>query len=222
MRDSIIFYRSFYEAIKNLPPDDFKRTVSAIMDYGLDDKIPETSGIEKTIYLLVKPQIDVNNRRYQNGAKGGRPANLDNQTITKAEPSNNQTITKAEPNVNVNENVNVKDIKKECEEKKRFAPPTRQNVADYVSEKGYGNVDIDRFMDYYTSNGWMVGKNRMKDWKAAVRNWSRGGSQRQELTTKGSVRQELTAKTPNRFRNFNERQYDYEALERQLLEQDGR
>ena len=201
MRDSVVFYRSFYEAVRELPPEDFKKSVCAIMNYGLDDKEPETSGIEKTIHLLTKPQIDANNRRYQNGTKGGRKK-------TEQEPNANQTLTKTYPKENVKEkdNVNVND-KKESIEKKRFAPPTRQDVADYVREKGYANVDIDRFIDYYSSNGWMVGKNKMKDWRAAVRNWNR--SQRQESTTKGSS---------NKFLNFDQREYDYDALEKQLLE----
>ena len=98
MRDSVIFYRSFYEAVKELPPEEFKKSVSAIMEYGLNDLEPETSGIERTIYLLSKPQIDANNKRYQNGTKGGRPVTEQkpnhNQTITKPKPNQNQTITK--------------------------------------------------------------------------------------------------------------------------------
>lgn len=47
MRDSIVFYRSFYEAVKDLPADQFKACVKAIMDYGLDGTVPETCGIEK-------------------------------------------------------------------------------------------------------------------------------------------------------------------------------
>ena len=53
---------------------------------------------------------------------------------------------------------------------KRFAPPTVDEVRDYCFERG-NSVDPQRFVDYYTSNGWMVGKNKMKDWKAAVRTW---------------------------------------------------
>lgn len=52
----------------------------------------------------------------------------------------------------------------------RFTPPTIDNVAAYVSEKGY-HVNAERFVSFYQQKGWMVGKNRMKDWKAAVRNW---------------------------------------------------
>ena len=54
----------------------------------------------------------------------------------------------------------------------RFTPPTVEQVSEYIQEKGY-SVDAERFVDYYTSNGWMVGKNKMKDWKAAVRTWNR-------------------------------------------------
>ena len=54
--------------------------------------------------------------------------------------------------------------------RKRFTPPTVDEVREYCFERG-NSVDPQRFVDYYTSNGWMVGKNKMKDWKAAVRNW---------------------------------------------------
>ncbi len=53
---------------------------------------------------------------------------------------------------------------------KRFVPPTVEEVASYCFER-MSKVDPQRFVDYYTSNGWMVGKNMMKDWKAAVRTW---------------------------------------------------
>ena len=58
------------------------------------------------------------------------------------------------------------------DKKKRFAPPTLEEVKAYCIERG-NSVDAQRFIDYYTSNGWKVGKNPMKDWKAAVRNWER-------------------------------------------------
>ena len=54
----------------------------------------------------------------------------------------------------------------------RFTPPTLEEVKSYCLERK-NNVDAQRFIDYYSSNGWMVGKNKMKDWKAAVRTWER-------------------------------------------------
>ena len=75
-----------------------------------------------------------------------------------------------------------KEIREEGEKKKikkekaqmRFSPPTIAEVRAYCQER-QNNVDAERFIDYYTSNGWKVGKNPMKDWKAAVRTWERHG-----------------------------------------------
>ena len=58
--------------------------------------------------------------------------------------------------------------------RKRFAPPTVDEVQAYCIERK-NSVDPQRFVDYYSSNGWKVGKNAMKDWKAAVRTWERSG-----------------------------------------------
>lgn len=56
--------------------------------------------------------------------------------------------------------------------KNKFSPPTLEEVKAYCSERG-NHVDAERFHSYYTANGWKVGKNPMKDWKAAVRTWER-------------------------------------------------
>lgn len=60
----------------------------------------------------------------------------------------------------------------ETQKRKRFAPPTLEEVQAYCAERK-NNVDAARFIDYYTANGWLIGKNKMKDWKAAVRTWER-------------------------------------------------
>jgi hypothetical protein len=55
---------------------------------------------------------------------------------------------------------------------KRFVPPTLDQVQQYCRERGRG-VDAERFVDFYQAKGWMVGSNKMKDWKAAVRTWEK-------------------------------------------------
>lgn len=64
-------------------------------------------------------------------------------------------------------NQTIKQLKRE-----RFAPPKFYEVEQFVNDKNYQNVNPDKFWNYYESNGWMVGKNKMKDWKAAIRKWS--------------------------------------------------
>ena len=69
------------------------------------------------------------------------------------------------------------DIEDECEKphspkRKTFTKPTIDEIQDYCIERN-NNVNVEQFFDYYESNGWKVGKNSMKDWKAAVRTWER-------------------------------------------------
>lgn len=58
------------------------------------------------------------------------------------------------------------------EKRKRFSPPTVEEVAAYCDERG-NNIDPQHFVDYYSARGWMIGKNHMKDWKAAIRTWEK-------------------------------------------------
>ena len=78
------------------------------------------------------------------------------------------------------DSIDIDLLKKESIKKektpKRFVPPTLEEVKAYCTERG-NDVDAQRFVDYYTSNGWQVGKNKMKDWKAAVRTWERNRTQ---------------------------------------------
>ncbi|MCR5034401.1 MAG: DUF6291 domain-containing protein [Clostridia bacterium] len=110
MRDSFIFYRSFYAAANTLSQRDRSKLVNAIIEYALNDKEPEVSGAAAGMFKLIRPQIDANNRRYQNGCNGGAPeGNQNARKTTKKQPKNNRTTTKKQPNDNDNENVNVND-----------------------------------------------------------------------------------------------------------------
>lgn len=96
-RDSFIFYRSFYEAISELPKENQADTYDAIMQYALNQKEIELTGISKAIFSLVKPQLDANYKKYENGK----------QKKSKKEAKVKQNESKAETNVNDNENENV-------------------------------------------------------------------------------------------------------------------
>ena len=62
--------------------------------------------------------------------------------------------------------------KKPIQKNTKFIKPTLEEVKAYILEKGY-NVDPNRWINYYESNGWKVGKNPMKNWKAAIATWNR-------------------------------------------------
>lgn len=76
-------------------------------------------------------------------------------------------------NTNPNPNPNPKESVRENSAASRFVPPTVEEVEAYCRERG-NNIDAGMFVDFYTSKGWKVGKDMMRDWRASVRTWERG------------------------------------------------
>lgn len=113
--------------------------------------------------------------RYHRSAYADLLANVEGGTSM--EPIWNPNGTNVEPEVRLGEDRlgKVKESEADKPSRSRFVPPTLEEVAAYVQERG-SNVDPQGFIDFYTANGWKVGKNPMKDWKAACRNaehWDR-------------------------------------------------
>lgn len=96
MKDSFVFYRSFYEAVCDLKVNDKAKLIDAICELGLNGKEIELSGVVKTIFKLIKPQILANSERYTNGLSGGRPQKYDYDEINKliSQGLNNYEIAK--------------------------------------------------------------------------------------------------------------------------------
>jgi|LakMenE18May11ns_1017448.scaffolds.fasta_scaffold9936887_5 hypothetical protein len=183
MRESTVFYRSFYEAIKELDADTQAQVYSAIFEYALNFNEVELKGVAKTVFTLIKPQLDANQKRYENGNKPKVK-----QVISKQEAKPKQDVSKVEANVNVNENVNVNANENVNAKVSRshFRAPAYDEILNFMKERNSlaGNVWNDAkvvteskaFFNHYESNGWMVGKNKMKNWEAAVRNWMNNNS----------------------------------------------
>lgn len=162
MRESFVFYRSFYDAIKDLPRDVQGEIYTAIMEYSLYGKETENlKPIARSVFTLMKPQIDVNNKRFENGKRGGRPKSEDkpkgNQNETKEKPKNNQNETKDEPNVNVNDNVNV----------------NTENTTNVVSKKDAAKAaTLKRKEEFYQTLVPFVGKYGREMIRAFFEYWS--------------------------------------------------
>ena len=218
MRDSMVFYKSFADALDILPPEEYKKTVQAILEYAMDDIEPDLDGVGKSLFTIARPLIDANNKKYSNGKTGGRPQKAKQKTSgfenekPKVSENENHTYSDSKPNVNVNDNENVnvnvnenENVKGDARGKRtRFSPPSPEDIREYCREKNI-TVDADRFIDYYSAQGWKLSNgNPMKDWKAAVRNWSR------------DKRPVARSGTTNRFNDFDQRTYDYGAIEKAL------
>ncbi len=125
------------------------------------------------------------------------------QVSTKCLPNDNQTPAECHTEVRLGKvRLEKKDTKVSKEKAKNFIPPTIEEVKAYCIEKSY-EVDAERFVNFYEAKGWMIGKNKMKDWKAAVRCWKKQDEKKQSK--------------PSKQHNFEQRNYDMEDLTRQLL-----
>lgn len=143
-RDTFVFYRSFYEAINDLNDKDQLAIYKAVSELALNFNEVELDGLPKTIFKLIKPQIEANNRRYLNGvkgakhgAKGGRPK-TPNKTPKKPQKNPKQT-----PNDNVNVNVNVND---NVYRGFRGLSITREQC-NKLLERGYSKSQIEEVLD---------------------------------------------------------------------------
>ncbi len=118
----------------------------------------------------------INFAKHQSPHKTEKPSELPakpaTERVTCKPPLNNGSVTVKESLIP--DSLIPDSLIPECvgQNRKRFVPPTVEEVTDYISTMPE-NMDADRFVDFYASKGWMVGKNKMKDWRAAVRTWAK-------------------------------------------------
>ena len=171
-------YHSYRMKIAKLSDQEVERLFRSLLEYSETGETQELTGRESVAFDFIAYDIDQSKKAYaercrinaENGKTGGRPKK---QTTSKkavgfSETQKSQTKTKPKDK----DNPPNGGEKRLC----RFSPPAREEIAAYCAERG-NNLDPDRIFDHYESNGWMVGKNKMRDWKAAVRGWE--GRERQ-------------------------------------------
>ena len=225
----MLLYRTQIDALRNLSAEQFKASLLAIADYGMDGKIPDGDPVAVAMWMMAKPLIDKNNKRYENGTEGGRPK-------TKQKPNDNQTETKPEPTCNLKdkgERIKNKDIKdiKDILSGKPNSEYQYKEVIEYLNQKtgkAFKDQSKDsrrlikaRFDEGYT----------LDDFKKVIDNkvaaW--GGDPKMDeylrpatlFSTKFegylNEKPKHDAKPANRFCNFAQRDYDFAELERQLI-----
>ena len=218
----MVYYRSFRESLRELPPDLYKVVSETIFDYAFEGIAPgpDSNAVAKALFIAIKPVIDNAHNRYdacvENGRKGGAPKGSRNNPSGKAIQPNQRPnqYHNQEPNLYKDKDVDKdKDIdidskgdfkgesatavspdavapssadepRKVAAKRTAFAAPSPENLKTYFSTIGGTEQDADTFFDYFEANGWRTGKNPIKDWKAAARNWMRRKSEFSNATTK--------------------------------------
>ncbi len=185
-RTQFTFYASFFDAVSRIKKKaDRADAYDAICAYALREEDPDFSKMSdaaQIAFLLIKPNLDSSRRKAKSGKEGGSKKANGKQNESKPEANGKQEEHESEKEKETEkEKEKEGEIENECypptplpggTKAKRFIPPTVDEVAAYCQERGNG-LDPEAFVDFYASKGWMVGKNPMKDWKAAVRTWER-------------------------------------------------
>lgn len=209
-KKSFVLYCDYKQHFSLLSPEDQGHLLMAIFDYVETGTEPQLEAMPLMAFSFIRAQLDRDlesyretcKRRAEAGRRSGEARRAKAEAVEQAGTKrtsvhsvqqDEQAGTKRTDNDNDtdndNENDNVTDIynrgnsDESPKKTSRFVPPTVEEVQAYCIERG-NRVNPDAFVDFYSAKGWMVGKNKMKDWKAAVRTWEKS-----ETRTTGNVRQ---------------------------------
>jgi hypothetical protein len=176
-RTQFTFYDSFRKAIARIKKKSDRADVyDAICDYALYGTEPDLENISDAAAIafeLIRPNLDSSRRKAAGGANG-KPTKDDGKIVERCDKdaANKKKDKKEGEKEKEGEIEREKEYECTPQSPSRFTPPTYDHVKLYCMER-CNNVDAQRFVDFYASKGWMVGKAKMKDWKAAVRNWEK-------------------------------------------------
>lgn len=212
-RKQFTWYRSYYDALKELPAEEFRAIVLAVCAYALDGEEPELSGVARAIFTLIRPTLEVGRSKAENRSRAEQtPLSSEQDSNKREQTENKRKQTDNKPEQTRKEKEKEKEREKESENDsycsppppsgpKRFVPPTLAEVQSYVAER-QSPVDPQGFIDFYASKGWMVGKTPMKDWKAACRNaetWERWSRTEASAPPKKGLAQALTDRQMEKY-----------------------
>lgn len=180
MIDSARIYRSHRDAARMLHPLDRLAFFEAVMDYALDGKAPDIEGPALMLFTAIKPTLDNRTEKAEAGKRGGRPKTTGCETKKPmVSESENHRLEKPKSYTDTDTDTDTDSDTDKREKRKRFTPPTLEELRSYIREKGY-TFDAETFIAYYESNGWKIGRNPMKDWKAACRTWQQKEKERRK------------------------------------------
>ena len=171
----IKIFVDYLDAIEPLGDAERGRLFTSLLTYARTGEAPQLGGNERFLFPMMRAQLD-RDIAAMAGVSEARSKAAKASKSSKCEQMQQMQANDA----NADKSSKDKDKDKDKDDDKkgngareaRFTPPSIEEVAAYCQERGNG-VDAARFVDFYSSKGWMVGKSRMKDWKAAVRNWER-------------------------------------------------
>lgn len=172
--------------------------IRALFAFAKRGEIAEFSGALKMAFIIMSRQIEKDGEKWEgvceknarNGAKGGRPKKPEEPTETQKTERFSEKPKKADKDKDKEEDKEKDIILTDNTPIARFVPPTVEQVRAYCNERRNG-IDAESFVDFYESKGWMIGKSKMRNWQAAVREWERRRNQERPAITRNTGRSSI-------------------------------
>ena len=188
---SVLVFSDWQTLFQNLSDEQAGQLIKAMCFYNKGEEYTPSDPTVTAMFSMVKEGMDHNSdhydkvcqRRAEAGKKGADKrwkdgkSHSENSKCHSEDGKTCKTLTESESvtlteTLTESESVIPPSEESKSRTRKRFRPPTVEEVEAYCFERN-NKVDAERFVDFYSSNGWKVGKNPMKDWKAAVRTWEK-------------------------------------------------
>lgn len=212
MKKSIIIHEDTTELFKGLDDASAGALLKALLAYQNGDDVSIDDPVLGAVFAMLKVKLDKDNADYearcQKNSESARKrwdANACDCTQTDADACERMQTDAQKDNNRITTGLQQDKQKRES---KRFAPPSVNDVQEYCEEKGY-QIDPEAFVDFYAAKGWKVGNQPMKDWKAAVRTWTR----RETSAPPGKPKAEYH----NRYNDFPQRDNDYDKIQEEWI-----
>ena len=164
------------------------RFLYAVTNYLLYGVIPELDGTPGLIWGAIFPNLETTRKIALGRSKGGKASKTNNPNGRRGKGA---AAPDGDSNADTSDGLPMDEEEESPKPRRkatptRFAPPSVDEVQNYVTSQGY-TINAAGFVDYYASKGWRVGSATMKDWKAAVRNWQRRERQNPTATAAQST-----------------------------------
>ena len=201
------FYESFYGLTSLLPERERQKVNTALLDYFFEGKEPEGlsdqgskvfEGCRGRINASVRGRENIE-KRYSGGSTlpTKKPSTYHSKPPSTYGSKSDSTLPTKKPSTYGTDRERDRDIDRDIEnngaKRRKFSPPSIEEISEYLTSAELDSVDPGRFYDYYEQQGWKLSNgNQMKDWKAAARNWQRRSKPKEVKSERGAFEEYLS------------------------------
>ena len=187
-----------WEAVSELPRKTQDEVIGSLARLFFEGEQTSLKGVSRSLFVAFRDRVILSTKRSECGKQNGKQKAKQTAKQTAEQSAGgteskgaSESGAKSEPSIKEGEGDKETSPKGEVKKAGAFAPPSLDEVKEWAAAEGWP-IDAERFVAFYASNGWKVGKNPMRDWRAAAEGWCR----RDGLKRRGEAKRKAHATCP--------------------------